>query len=139
MIATGEIANPVATENLSLPVRWNLRRAFPLVDRVEAIDAGQIHVFDRPVGPMDFRIVDLRAVPQPKMNAEVVRGGIAASANHIPPLLDPASDIVGPLGRDIPASVRDWALTSEPRRAREAGPPAWILEELRRFNDAAGC
>jgi len=55
------------------------------------------------------------------------------------PLLDPASDIVGPLGRDIPASVRDWALTSEPRRAREADPPAWILEELRRFNDDAGC
>ena len=55
------------------------------------------------------------------------------------PLLDPASDIVGPLGRDIPASVRDWALTSEPRPAREAGPPAWILEELRRFNDDAGC
>ena len=55
------------------------------------------------------------------------------------PLLDPTSDIVGPIGRDIPASVRDWALTSEPRRAREAGPAAWILEELRRFSDAAGC
>jgi hypothetical protein len=55
------------------------------------------------------------------------------------PLLDPSSDIVGPLGRDIPASVRDWALTSEPRRAREADPPAWILEGLRRFNDDAGC
>lgn len=53
------------------------------------------------------------------------------------PLLDPASDIVGPLGRDIPTSVRDWALTPEPRRARDAGAPAWILEELRRFNDAA--
>lgn len=52
------------------------------------------------------------------------------------PVLDPASDIVGPLGRDIPASVRDWALTSEPRRAREAGPPTWILEELM---PAAGC
>ena len=32
------------------------------------------------------------------------------------PLLDPVSDIAGPLGRDIPASVRDWALTSESRR-----------------------
>ena len=39
------------------------------------------------------------------------------------PLLDPASDIAGPVGRDIPASVRDWALTSESRRAPEAGPP----------------
>jgi hypothetical protein len=55
------------------------------------------------------------------------------------PLLDPASDIAGPLGRDIPASVRDWALTSESRRALEAGPPAWILGELRRFSDAAEC
>jgi len=51
------------------------------------------------------------------------------------PPLDPISDIAGSLGRDIPASVRDWALTSEPRRVREEGAPAWVLEELRRFSD----
>jgi hypothetical protein len=53
------------------------------------------------------------------------------------PLLDPVSDIVGSLGRDIPASVRDWALTSEPGRVRGSGAPAWVLEELRRFGDGA--
>jgi hypothetical protein len=51
------------------------------------------------------------------------------------PPLDPAADIVLALGRDIPSSVRDWALTSERHPGRATAPPAWILDELLRFGD----
>jgi hypothetical protein len=51
------------------------------------------------------------------------------------PPLDPAADIVLDLGRDIPSSVRDWALTSERHPGRAAEPPGWILDELLRFGD----
>jgi hypothetical protein len=51
------------------------------------------------------------------------------------PPLDPAADIVLDLGRDIPSSVRDWALTSERHPGRATEPPAWILDELLRFGD----
>jgi hypothetical protein len=49
------------------------------------------------------------------------------------PLLDPASDIVLDLGRDIPSSVRDWALTSERHPGDARQPPDWVLDELLRF------
>jgi hypothetical protein len=49
------------------------------------------------------------------------------------PPLDPAADIVLDLGRDIPSSVRDWALTSERHPGRAGQPPAWVLDELLRF------
>jgi hypothetical protein len=49
--------------------------------------------------------------------------------------LDPVADIEGPLGRDIPAWVRAWALAAKPTPAVK--PPAWIKEELLRFSDAA--
>jgi hypothetical protein len=51
------------------------------------------------------------------------------------PPLDPVADIAGPLGRDIPAWVRAWALAAE--QATAVKPPAWIKEELLRFSDAA--
>jgi hypothetical protein len=51
------------------------------------------------------------------------------------PPLDPAADIVLDLGRDIPSSVRDWALTSDRHPGRATAPPAWILDELLRFGD----
>jgi hypothetical protein len=51
------------------------------------------------------------------------------------PPLDPAADIVLDLGRDIPSSVRDWALTSERHPGRATAPPGWILDELLRFGD----
>jgi hypothetical protein len=51
------------------------------------------------------------------------------------PTLDPAADIVLDLGRDIPSSVRDWALTSERHPGRASEPPAWILDELLQFGD----
>jgi hypothetical protein len=51
------------------------------------------------------------------------------------PPLDPAADIVLDLGRDIPSSVRDWALTSERHPGRAGQPPAWVLDELLRFAD----
>jgi|HubBroStandDraft_2_1064218.scaffolds.fasta_scaffold208131_2 hypothetical protein len=49
------------------------------------------------------------------------------------PPLDPASDIVAGLGRDIPSRVRDWALTAELPRGENRGAPAWVLDELLRF------
>ena len=51
------------------------------------------------------------------------------------PPLDPATDIVLDLGRDIPSSVRDWALTSERHPGGAAEPPSWVLDELLRFGD----
>jgi hypothetical protein len=49
------------------------------------------------------------------------------------PPLDPAADIVVDLGRDIPSSVRDWALTCERHPGRAEQLPAWVLDELFRF------
>jgi hypothetical protein len=48
------------------------------------------------------------------------------------PPLDPAADIVLGLGRDIPSSVRDWALTSERHPGGAEEPPGWVLDELLR-------
>ena len=48
--------------------------------------------------------------------------------------LDPATDIILDLGRDIPSWVREWALSGQPHPG-EAKAPAWILEELLRFGD----
>jgi hypothetical protein len=48
------------------------------------------------------------------------------------PKPDPDVDMVHGLGRDIPASVREWALTAVvPRRGPQPEPPDWILDELR--------
>jgi hypothetical protein len=49
------------------------------------------------------------------------------------PPLDPAADIVADLGRDIPSLVRDWALNAEPRSDGHRAAPAWVLDELLRF------
>jgi hypothetical protein len=48
---------------------------------------------------------------------------------------DPASDIVGDLGRDIPSWVRDWALNAAPPSGGDPAAPAWVLDELLRFPD----
>jgi hypothetical protein len=47
--------------------------------------------------------------------------------------LDPGTDVVLELGRDIPPQVRDWALTAESRRGGDPVAPAWVLDELLRF------
>src|ERR1700722_3929689 len=49
------------------------------------------------------------------------------------PPLDPAADIVADLGRDIPSLVRDWALNAERRSDGHRAAPAWVLDELLRF------
>ena len=50
------------------------------------------------------------------------------------PPLDPATDIVPGLGRDIPSLVRDWALPAAPRDdVADRVAPAWVLDELLRF------
>jgi hypothetical protein len=54
-------------------------------------------------------------------------------ATNPPP--DPASDIAGDLGRDIPSWVRDWALNAAPRSGRDRAAPAWVLDELLSFPD----
>jgi len=46
------------------------------------------------------------------------------------PPLDPAADIALDLGRDIPPSVREWALTAERHPGPAWRPPDWVLTEL---------
>jgi hypothetical protein len=46
------------------------------------------------------------------------------------PTLDPATDIALDLGRDIPASVREWALTAERHPGPARRPPDWVVTEL---------
>ena len=48
---------------------------------------------------------------------------------EIPPL-DPATDITLDLGRDIPPSVREWALTAERHPGPARRPPDWVVTEL---------
>ena len=50
---------------------------------------------------------------------------------------DPVSDIVGPR-QGYPCLGRDWLCFRIPPGTR-SGSPAGILEELRCFNDDAGC
>ena len=47
--------------------------------------------------------------------------------------LDPGADIAPDLGRDIPARVRDWALTAEPPQGANPATPPWVLGELLSF------
>lgn len=51
----------------------------------------------------------------------------------ISPPLDPGTDILAGVGREIPASVRDWALTAERHPGGTYPPPAWVMEELLTF------
>ena len=46
------------------------------------------------------------------------------------PPLDPAADLALDLGRDIPAAVREWALTAERHPGPARRPPDWVLAEL---------
>jgi hypothetical protein len=47
---------------------------------------------------------------------------------------DPAADLILDIGRDIPAWIREWAVSSQhPLERSEA--PAWVLDELRAFGD----
>jgi len=48
---------------------------------------------------------------------------------EIPPL-DPATDIAVDLGRDIPPSVREWALTAERHPGPARRPPDWVVTDL---------
>jgi hypothetical protein len=48
--------------------------------------------------------------------------------------VDPATDIILDLGRDIPSWVREWALSGQPH-PDDAEAPAWVLDELLRFGD----
>jgi hypothetical protein len=67
-------------------------------------------------------------------------GGDGFTKVFIPPLennppLDPGADIVLDIGRDIPPRVRDWALTAESPSGGDPVAPAWVLDELLRFDD----
>lgn len=58
-----------------------------------------------------------------------------SSGSRNDPPLDPDADTVLGLGRDIPPSVRNWALTAKPPAARGREVPAWLMEQLLRFGD----
>jgi len=47
---------------------------------------------------------------------------------------DPATDLILDIGRDIPAWIREWAVSSQHPLSR-AEAPAWVLDELRAFGD----
>lgn len=47
---------------------------------------------------------------------------------------DPAADLIPDIGRDIPAWIREWAVSPQhPLSHSEA--PAWVVDELRAFGD----
>jgi len=50
-------------------------------------------------------------------------------------VVDPATDIILDLGRDIPSWVREWALSGQPHPGGDGEAPAWVREELLRFGD----
>jgi hypothetical protein len=60
---------------------------------------------------------------------EGFRWAFTRGDGEVPPL-DPAADIVLDLGRDIPASVREWALTAERHPGPARRPPEWVIDEL---------
>lgn len=49
--------------------------------------------------------------------------------------MDPATDIILELGRDIPSWVREWALSGQPHPGGARDAPAWVRDELLRFGD----
>lgn len=53
----------------------------------------------------------------------------ARGERDIPPL-DPAADIALDRGRDIPSSVREWALTADRHPGAARRPPDWVLAAL---------
>jgi hypothetical protein len=61
--------------------------------------------------------------------SEGFRWAFTRGDQEIPPL-DPATDIALDLGRDIPPSVREWALTAERHPGPARRPPDWVLTEL---------
>jgi hypothetical protein len=61
--------------------------------------------------------------------SEGFRWAFTRGDREIPPL-DPASDIALDVGRDIPSSVREWALTAERHPGSARRPPGWVLAEL---------
>jgi hypothetical protein len=61
--------------------------------------------------------------------SEQFRWAFTRGDREIPPL-DPADDIALDFGRDIPSSVREWALTAEKHPGQARMPPEWVLAEL---------
>jgi hypothetical protein len=67
--------------------------------------------------------------------SEGFRWAFTRGDREIPPL-DPAADLVLDLGRNIPSSVREWALTAERHPGPPRMPPDWVLAELLGTADA---
>jgi hypothetical protein len=97
--------SPVPACQFSVSLGLNLGRALPFLDPVETIHAGQIHMLNGPARPMDFHIFDLRAASQAKMDAKIVRGGIATSADYIAALPYTASRNVDRCSNRIPRAL----------------------------------
>ncbi|MBR7837822.1 hypothetical protein KDL01_31395 [Actinospica durhamensis] len=61
--------------------------------------------------------------------SEGFRWAFTRGDREVPPL-DPATDIALDLGREIPSSVREWALTAEKHPGPARMLPEWVLAEL---------
>jgi hypothetical protein len=77
----------------------------------------------------------VRAAQRGDDGSEGFRWALTRGDREIPPL-DPAADIALDLGRDIPSSVREWALTAERHQGPARMPPDWVLAELLGTADA---
>ena len=77
----------------------------------------------------------VRAAQRGDDGGEGFRWAFTRGDREIPPL-DPAADLVLDLGRDIPSSVREWALTAERHPGPARMPPDWVLAELLGTADA---
>ena len=67
--------------------------------------------------------------------SEEFRWAFTRGDREIPPP-DPATDLALDFGRDIPPSVREWALTAEKHPGPARMPPEWVLAELLGTADA---
>jgi hypothetical protein len=127
LYAEGYACRPIG---MHIPVNWAW-----CLDGETVVDPG----FSQP-GTAYFGVAlrsgYVRRVHEAQRNDDGSDGFMWAFTRHEQenPPLDPATDIVLDLGRDIPSSVRDWALTSERHPGHARQPPAWVLDELLRFD-----
>jgi hypothetical protein len=75
----------------------------------------------------------LRQVYESHPGNDHPQGGFSYVLDGTP--LDPATDIILDLGRDIPSWVREWALSGQPHSGDATEAPAWVMDELLRFGD----
>jgi hypothetical protein len=75
----------------------------------------------------------LRQVYESHPDNDHPQGGFSYVLGGTP--VDPATDLILDLGRDIPSWVREWALSGQPHSGDAEEAPAWVKDELLRFGD----